>query len=76
MAIIVKHLAGNLVSRWTCRSSTREVHDLKYSVALFEHYQYASPEWKSNVLAASAHYLHGTQTEDCEAVQEARQALT
>lgn len=61
--------------RLLCLKSTREVHDFKYPVALFEHYQYASPEWKPNLLAASVHHLHGTQMEDSPTVQQAREEL-
>jgi hypothetical protein len=69
------HLFLQTARRLLCLKSTREVHDFKYPVALFEHYQHVSPEWKPNILAASAHYLHGTRMDDCEAVREAREAL-
>ena len=69
------HLFLQTARRLLCLKSTREVHDIKYPVALFEHYQHVSPEWKPNILAASAHYLHGTRMDDCEAVREAREAL-
>ena len=58
-----------------CLKSTREVHDFKFPVACFEHYQHVNPEWKPNLLAASVHYLHGTRMENAPAVQEAREAL-
>lgn len=61
--------------RLLCLKSTRNVHDFKYPVALFEHYQYASAEWKPHLLAASAHNLHGTKMEDSPPVQQAREAL-
>lgn len=61
--------------RLLCLKSTREVHDFKYPVALFEHYQHASPEWKPNLLAASVHHLHGTQMDDSPTVAEAREEL-
>jgi hypothetical protein len=62
-------------SRLLCWKSTEEVHDFKFPVACLEHYQYASPEWRPNLLAASVHYLHGTRMEDSLAVREARDAL-
>ena len=61
--------------RLLCLKSTREVHDFKYPVALFEHYQYASQEWKPNLLAASVHHLHGTQMEDSSTVAQAREEM-
>jgi len=70
------HLFLQTARRLLCLKSTREVHDFKFPVALFEHYQHVSPEWKPNILAASAHYLHGTKMDDCEAVREAREAIS
>jgi hypothetical protein len=62
--------------RLLCRKSSEEVHDFKFPVACFEHYRYASAEWKPNLLAASVHYLHGTRMDDSAAVREAREALS
>jgi hypothetical protein len=56
--------------RLLCLKSTREVHDYKYPIAAFEHYQHASPEWKPNLLAASVHYLHGTTMEDSAVIRQ------
>ena len=61
--------------RLLCLKSTREVHDFKYPIATFEHYQHASPEWKPNILAASVHFLHGTRMENSDVIQQTREEL-
>jgi hypothetical protein len=51
------------------------LNDFKFPVAALENYQYLSPQWRPNFLAASVFLLHGTQMEDNSAVQEARETL-
>ena len=55
--------------------ATLETHEYKLPAALFEDVHQISPEWRPHVLAASAKWLHGSQSNDNPAVAEAREAL-
>ncbi len=61
--------------RLVCRKSTDNAHDIKFPAAIFENYALASREWRPHLLAASIHWLHGTQMEDSPAVKQARESL-
>jgi hypothetical protein len=50
-------------------------HDWKFTVAVFENYEYVSPEWRPHLLAASAHVLQGPRMEDSTAFLQAREEL-
>ena len=60
---------------WMCRKSTTDPHDYKFLAAILEEAETASPEWQPHLLAASVHFLHGQQSVDYPAVQQAREAL-
>ena len=57
-----------------CRK-TDEVHHLKFAAAVFEDLELVHPRWRPHVLAASAHYLRGTDHPDSKIAQRARDAL-
>jgi hypothetical protein len=61
--------------RLVCLKSTENAHDVKFPAAIFENYQYASPQWRPHLLAASMHWLPGTRMEDNSGVKQAREAL-
>jgi hypothetical protein len=61
--------------RLMCVKATPEVHDFKFPMALFENCRYASPRWRPCLLAASVHVLQGTDMEDSQIVQQARETL-
>lgn len=60
---------------WLCAKAAVEAHEFKLPAALFEDYELVSREWRPRLLAASAHWLHGSQSPDSELFQQARQAL-
>jgi hypothetical protein len=61
--------------RLVCRKSTDNAHDIKFPAAIFENYALASREWRPHLLAASIHWLHGTQMDDTPAVKQAIEIL-
>lgn len=61
--------------RLLCVKSTVDTHDLKFPIAIFENYQYISPQWRPRLLAASVAGLHGTQMEDSPFIAQAREEL-
>lgn len=65
----------NTARRLLCLKATHDVHNVKFPVFIFENYAAASPEWRPHLLAASAHFLQGTQIEDSPAMQQAREEL-
>jgi hypothetical protein len=50
-------------------------HEFKLPAALFEDYELVSPAWQARLLAASVHWLHGSQSDDSPVIQQAREAL-
>lgn len=60
---------------WLCRKATVDAHEYKLPAALFEDYELVSANWRPRLLAASAHWLHGAQSEDAAPVRQAREAL-
>jgi hypothetical protein len=60
---------------WMCRKSSTDPHEYKFLAAILEEAKLVSPEWQPHLLAASVHFLHGKQSPDFPAVQEAREAL-
>jgi hypothetical protein len=60
---------------WMCRKSTADPHEYKFLAAILEEAELASPQWRPHILAASVHFLHGQQSPDFPAVQQAREAL-
>src|SRR5207244_1127193 len=60
---------------WLCRKASVDSHEFKLPAALFEDYELVSPAWRPRLLAASAHWLHGRQSEDSPVFQQAREAL-
>lgn len=60
---------------WMATKATLETHEYKLPAALFEDVHQISPEWRPHVLAASAKWLHGSQSKDNPAVAEAQEAL-
>jgi hypothetical protein len=61
--------------RLICLKATQNAHDVKFPSAIFENYELVSPQWRPHILAASVHWLHGTQMPDNPAVVAAREAL-
>jgi hypothetical protein len=60
---------------WMCRKASSDPHEYKFLAAILEEAETASPEWQPHLLAASIHFLHGNQSADYPAVQQAREAL-
>ena len=60
---------------WLCRKATVDAHEYKLPVALFEDYELVSVAWRPRLLAASAHWLHGPQSEDAAPARQAREVL-
>jgi hypothetical protein len=60
---------------WMCRKSSSDPHEYKFLAAILEEAQTASREWQPHLLAASVHFLHGKQSPDYPAVEQAREAL-
>ncbi|MBI3856326.1 MAG: hypothetical protein HY293_11610 [Planctomycetes bacterium] len=52
-----------------------DAHDWKFSSAVLEDYSHLSPGWRDRFLAASVHYLKGSQGPDNGLVQRVRAAL-
>lgn len=59
----------------TCLKSTSNAHDMKFPAAIFENHRLVSRQWRPHLLAASAHWLHGSNAIDSSAVKQAREAL-
>ena len=60
---------------WLCRKATVDAHEYKLPAALFEDYELVSASWGPRLLAASAHWLHGQQSEDSAPLRQARAVL-
>lgn len=52
-----------------------DAHDWKFSSAVLEDYSHLSPGWRDRFLAASVHYLKGSQSPDNGLLQRVRTAL-
>ena len=52
-----------------------DIHDLKFTVATLENCRQVDPRWRPHLLAAHAHYMHGTRSDDRPFVIAARQQL-
>ena len=52
-----------------------DAHDWKFSSAVLEDYSHLSPVWRDRFLAASVHYLKGSQAPDNRLVERVRTAL-
>jgi hypothetical protein len=52
-----------------------DAHDYKFSAAVLEDYALMSPGWRDRFLAASVHYLKGSQSPDNGLVQRIRSAF-
>ena len=50
-------------------------HDYKFSAAVVEDYDRISPAWRDRYLAASVHYLRGSEDEDHRLVQPTLELL-
>lgn len=61
--------------RLVLAKATINSHDVKFPIAIFENRDWVSPRWRPHLLAASAHFLHGTQMPDNEITQQARELL-
>lgn len=60
---------------FTAMKSTQDVHDVKFPVAIFENHDLVNPHWRPHLIAASSHYMHGTQMKDNPAVRTAKELL-
>lgn len=58
--------------RLVLAKATINSHDVKFPIAIFENRSWVSPRWRPHLLAASVHFLHGTQMPDNEVTQRAR----
>jgi hypothetical protein len=58
-----------------CRKASADPHEYKFLGAILEEARSASPQWQPHLLAASVHFLHGNQSPEYPAVQQAREAL-
>jgi hypothetical protein len=61
--------------RLVAAKATINSHDVKFPVAIFENLAWVNPPWRPHVLAASVHFLHGTQMPDSPVIESARLAL-
>lgn len=61
--------------RLVLAKATINSHDVKFPIAIFENRSWVSPRWRPHLLAASVHFLHGTQMPDNEVTQRARELL-
>jgi hypothetical protein len=59
----------------TSMKSTQDAHDVKFPAAIFENYDQVNAKWRPHLIAASSHYMHGTQMPDNPAMIEARNLL-
>jgi hypothetical protein len=57
-----------------CTKASLDPHDFKYPAAAFEDAAQVHPEWRSYLLAASVHALHGSKSHDTPVLVEARKA--
>jgi hypothetical protein len=57
-----------------CVKASLDPHDFKYPAAAFEDAARVHPEWRSYLLAASVHALHGSKSHDTPVLVEARKA--
>ena len=53
----------------------REVHGLKYPVAIFEDHHLVSPSWRPHLLATATYYLPGSSQPDSPVMQKARETV-
>jgi hypothetical protein len=53
----------------------REVHGLKFPVAIFEDHKLVSPSWRPHMLATATYYLPGTSQPDSPVMQKARETV-
>ena len=60
---------------WLCRKASNDSHEYKFLAAILEDVRRVSPMWQPHLLAASVHYLHGEQSPDNPAIEQAREAL-
>jgi hypothetical protein len=60
---------------WLCAKAAIEAHEYKLPAALFEDYELVSPAWRPRLLAASAHWLHGSQSPDSQLVRLVQEEL-
>lgn len=60
---------------WLCRKANDDAHEYKFLAAILEDTAWVSPSWQPHLLAASVHYLHGTQTPDNPVIQQVQEAL-
>jgi hypothetical protein len=59
----------------TSMKSTQDAHDVKFPAAIFENYEQVNRKWRPHMIAASSHYMHGTQMPENPAVREAIELL-
>ena len=52
-----------------------EVHDFKYTAAIFEDYALVSPQWRPSMLATAVYNLRGTEHPDSEVMLQAKESL-
>jgi hypothetical protein len=60
---------------WLCRKASEDAHEYKFLAAILEDAARVSPAWQPHLLAASVHYLHGTQTPDNPVIRQVQEAL-
>ena len=58
-----------------CVKASLDPHDIKFPAAIFEDAFSVSPSWRSYLLAASVHSLHGSKSSDTPVLVKVREAL-
>ena len=51
-------------------------HNFKFPAAIFEDYHLVSPQWRPHMLAASVHFLYGSESQDSPVIRQAREILS
>jgi hypothetical protein len=53
----------------------RDVHSVKFPVAMFENYRWISPEWRPHFMAAASYTFLGADAPDSQVINRVRQAI-
>lgn len=77
IAFAGQHQVGNFVAhaRQQILRKNRDVHGLKYPIAVFEDYRLVSPIWRPLMLATATYYLPGSSQGDSTVMTRAREAI-
>ncbi len=53
----------------------RDVHNVKFPVAMFENYRWISPEWRPHFMAAASYTFLGADAPDSQVIERVREAI-